>query len=84
MKSYTVITFVLGCTLWVFSQACEIENKTEITQGDNPGVTGNCSTDGSQVTCSFDDDSGWTCDGPAGTFSGDSQDNTVAYACGCQ
>ena len=48
--------------------ACTIEDAREESLPGGKKVSGQCSNNGSPVTCTFREGDGWTCDGPGGSY----------------
>lgn len=63
--------------------ACVILNKENIEVGSRSGIKGICSNNNLPVTCTYVEDEGARCDGPAGGYTGNDLDSLIFSACGC-
>jgi hypothetical protein len=73
------LAFVLSGTV----AACSVLEKERAHLGVSEGFRGKCSNNGFPITCVSDDDEGLSCNGPGGTYSGNSLDALIFSACGC-
>jgi hypothetical protein len=65
------------------ANACSIQNVQKVQIGDYKGIKGRCSNNGLPISCIFIEGEGISCDGPAGSYSGDDLNSLVFSACGC-
>ena len=65
--------------------ACTIENAQEETLPGGKRISGNCSNNGSPVTCTYREGDGWSCEGPGGTYASlGNPEVALGSACECQ
>ena len=86
--SVTMKTGVLAGTLLVLCNsaalACTIEDAQEEGLPGGKRISGQCSNNGSPVTCTFRDGEGWSCDGPGGSYTSLGNPSVpLASACEC-
>lgn len=64
--------------------ACTIGDPQEESLPGGKSIRGQCSNNGSPVTCTFRDGEGWTCDGPGGSYTSlGNRSVPLASACEC-
>ena len=81
-----IAVMILGIALLLAqgdAHACSILNEKKVTIGDYPGIEGVCSNNGLPISCQFVEGEGITCDGPAGSYTGDDLKSLIFSACGC-
>ena len=59
------VVLTLGCEA---AFACSIEGAQEQSLPGGKRISGQCSNNGSPVTCTYRDGEGWTCEGPGGSY----------------
>lgn len=80
----TALILFAGCLIWSFAQACEIKDARPGKLGADKAVSGKC-PNGLRISCEYNEDEGWSCDGPEGNYSGAATlEAAVAPACGCR
>lgn len=78
--------FWIAWLVWASApaEACSIVNKRQTRLGVDYGVEGQCANNGWRVACTVtQDESGISCEGPEGVFSGDQIGYLIMAACGC-
>jgi hypothetical protein len=89
MKSLLTVVMVCSASVWGVVTGCEIADAQRIRIGLNDGVQGVCSNNGEEISCTYQQDEGWTCSGPQGQTNafapqGDElPQSLIDQTCGC-
>ena len=89
MKSLLTVVILYTASVWSVVIGCEIEDAQRVQIGLNDGIQGRCSNNGEAISCTYQQDEGWTCSGPQGQINafapeGDElPQSLIDQACGC-
>ena len=81
-----VIVSILSIIILVFTgtaYACSVLDKEEAHLGVSKGFRGECSNNGSTITCVLEEGSWVNCHGPGGSYTGTVLNSLIFSACRC-